>query len=115
MMGEKFQLAAFYYTLQCLSFQGSRLEKTALQCRVHILADGIPRLTAELAVHQVVEIILLRCTFELEGIARFEERARAGFGSARYYPASASRVPYKLPITPAPKIRILTGRHSSIL
>ncbi len=27
----------------------------------------------------MVEIILLRCAFEQEGIARFEERARAGF------------------------------------
>ena len=32
----------------------------------------------ELTVHQVVEIILLRCAFKQEGIARFEERARAG-------------------------------------
>ena len=36
----------------------------SLQCRVHVPADGVPRLTAELTVHQVIEIILLRRAFE---------------------------------------------------
>ena len=50
----------------------------SLQCRVHVPADGIPRLTAELTIHQVIEIILLRRAFEQESIARFKEGARAG-------------------------------------
>ena len=45
---------------------------------VRVLLMGIPRLTAELAVHQVVEIVLLRRALEQERISRFEERARTG-------------------------------------
>ena len=52
----------------------------ALQSRVHISADGIPGFTAELAVHQVIKIILLGCALEQKSIAHVEERAGAGFG-----------------------------------
>ena len=51
-----------------------------LECRIHIAVDGVPCLTTELAVHQMVEIVLLWRAFEKKGIARFEERAGPGLG-----------------------------------
>ena len=52
----------------------------ALQRGIYIPADGIPGLAAELPVHQMVEIVLLRCAFQQEGVARFEKRTRTGPG-----------------------------------
>ena len=52
----------------------------ALQSRVHIPADGVPGFAAELAVHQVVEIILLRRPFEQKGVTHVEKRAGTGLG-----------------------------------
>lgn len=49
---------------------------------VHIAAECIPGLTAEAAIHQMAEIIL-RDVFEQEGIARFEERPKAGLRIGR--------------------------------
>ena len=59
--------------------------RAALECCVDVPADGIPGFAAELAVHQVIEVILLRCALEQKGVARFEERARAGFGISQVF------------------------------
>ena len=53
-------------------------DRTALQSRVHISADSVPRFTAELTVHQVVEIVLFRRPFQHKGVTHIEERAFAG-------------------------------------
>ena len=45
----------------------------ALKGSVNIAADRIPGFAAELAVHQVIEIILLRRALEYKGIARMED------------------------------------------
>jgi hypothetical protein len=55
-------------------------DRATLQRCVHIPADGIPGFAAELSIHQVIEIILLRRALEEKGIARFEERTRARLG-----------------------------------
>ena len=60
------------------SFRPPLHNRAALQCRVHIPADSIPRLTAELTIHQVIEVILLRGTPEQKSIARSKEGTRAG-------------------------------------
>ena len=49
-------------------------DRSALKRSIDISADGVPRLAAELSVHQVIEIILFRCALEYKGIARMEER-----------------------------------------
>lgn len=49
----------------------------ALKGSVNIPADGIPRLAAEFAVHQVVKIVLLRRTFQDE----FVSHIKAGTGT----------------------------------
>ena len=38
-------------------------DRATLQSGVNISADSIPRLSAELAIHQVIKIVLLRCAF----------------------------------------------------
>lgn len=38
-------------------------DRDTLQSGVNISADSIPRLSAELAIHQVIKIVLLRCAF----------------------------------------------------
>jgi hypothetical protein len=57
----------------------------ALQSCIHIPADGIPRFAAELSVHQVIEIVLLRCPFEQDGITWFEKRAWARLGVSQIF------------------------------
>ena len=57
----------------------------SLQGCVHIPADGIPRFPAELAVHQVIEVILLGRPFEQEGVPFLEERARPGMGIGQVF------------------------------
>lgn len=47
----------------------------SLQGGVNVPADGIPRLTAELAVHQVIEVILLGRPLEQESVPFLEEGA----------------------------------------
>ena len=53
---------------------------TALESCVHIPADSIPCFTAELTVHQMIEVILLWRSFEQKCIPNIEERARTRFG-----------------------------------
>ena len=50
--------------------------RAALQRRINISADSIPCLSAEFAVHQAVKVILLRRSFQEEGVSRFEARTR---------------------------------------
>ena len=52
----------------------------ALQRRIDIAADGIPRLAAKFTIHQVIEIVLLRRALEQKSVTWLEERAGAGFG-----------------------------------
>ena len=49
----------------------------ALKSSVHIPADSIPFFTAELTVHQMIEVILLWRSFEQKSISYIEEGARA--------------------------------------
>ena len=55
-------------------------DRAALESRVNISADSVPRFAAEPAVHQVIKIILLRRALEQKGIPYIEKRARAGLG-----------------------------------
>lgn len=50
----------------------------ALQCRINIPADGIPRFTAEFSVHQMVKVILLRRSLQDKFISCLKERTGAG-------------------------------------
>ena len=54
--------------------------RSALQCRIHVSADSIPRFTAKLSVHQMIKIILSRRSFQNKRISRFEKRTRSRFG-----------------------------------
>ena len=51
----------------------------ALQRRVYIPADRVPRLAAELSIHQMIKIILLGRAFQQKLIAHVEKRTRPGF------------------------------------
>ena len=55
-------------------------DRAALQCCVNIATDSIPCLAAELAVHQVIEIVLLRRTLQNEFVSHIEEGTGAGLG-----------------------------------
>ena len=57
----------------------------SLQGGVNVAADGVPRLPAESAVHQVVEVILLGRPFEQEGVPFLEEGARTGMGIGQVF------------------------------
>ena len=52
----------------------------ALQCCINITADGVPGLAAELAVHKVIKVVLLRRALEQKGISLLEKRAGPGLG-----------------------------------
>ena len=53
-------------------------DRTALQGRIHIAADGIPGLPAEPTIHEMVEIILLRRPFQNESIPLFKTGTFSG-------------------------------------
>lgn len=49
-------------------------EGAALQRCVDVTADGAPYLAAEPTVHEVIEVVLSRGSFEQERVSWFEER-----------------------------------------
>ena len=55
-------------------------DRPTLQGGVDIPADGIPRLSAELSIHQVVKIILLWGALEQKGISLLKAGTRARLG-----------------------------------
>ena len=57
----------------------------SLQGGVHVPTDGVPGLPAELAVHQVIEVILLGRPFEQEGVPFLEEGARTRMGVGQVF------------------------------
>ena len=57
----------------------------SLQGGVHVPTDGVPGLPAELAVHQVIEVILLGRPFEQEGVPFLEEGARTRMGIGQVF------------------------------
>lgn len=55
-------------------------DRAALKGSVDIPAHGIPCLAAELAVHQMIEIVLLRRTLQNKFVSHIEEWTGAGLG-----------------------------------
>lgn len=55
-------------------------DRAALESGVNVPADRVPGLSAELTVHQMIKVILLRRTLQQKGAPRLEKWTRPGLG-----------------------------------